>query len=65
MAEIVNLRQLRKRKARAEAGKAADANRALFGRSNAEKARDRAEKQSRDALLDGHRRVVRKPTDEA
>jgi hypothetical protein len=64
MADIVNLRQFRKHKSRAEAGKAADQNRALFGRSKADKARDRAEKQAQSALLDGHRRE-RKPTDEA
>jgi hypothetical protein len=63
MAEIVNLRQFRKQKARAEAGKTADANRALFGRSKADKMRDRAETQARDVLLDGHRREL-KPTDE-
>ena len=64
MGDVVNLRQLRKQKARAEAGKAADQNRALFGRSKADKARDRAGKQATNALLDGHRRE-RKPTDEA
>ena len=64
MADIVNLRQFRKQKTRAEAGKTADQNRALFGRSKSDKARDRAERQAAGTLLDGHRRE-RKPTDEA
>jgi hypothetical protein len=63
MADIVNLRQFRKQKARAEAGKTADQNRVLFGRSKADKTRDRAEQQAASDLLDGHRRE-RKPTDE-
>jgi len=53
MADIVNLRQFRKQKARTEAGKTADANRALFGRSKADKTRERDEKHAQDALLDG------------
>lgn len=40
MAEIVNLRTFRKRKARADATSKADAKRAKFGRTKAEKARD-------------------------
>ena len=64
MADIVNLRQFRKQKARAEAGKAADQNRVLFGRSKADKARDQAEKQTANDRLEGHRRDS-KPTDEA
>jgi hypothetical protein len=40
VAEIVNLRRLRKRKARDDAASKADANRAKFGRTKAEKARD-------------------------
>jgi hypothetical protein len=63
MADIVNLRQFRKQKARAEAGKTADQNRVLFGRSKADKTRDQAERQAASDLLDGHRRE-RKPTDE-
>jgi hypothetical protein len=62
MADIVNLRRFRKQKARSQAGKAADQNRVLFGRSKADKARDRAEQQAASDLLDGHRRE-RKPTD--
>ena len=40
MAEIVNLRSARKARAREQARVAADANRALHGRTRAEKARD-------------------------
>ena len=64
MAEIVNLRQFRKQKARAETGKQADTNRAKFGRGMGEKQRDRAERETAKSFLDGHRRE-RKPGDEA
>ncbi|MCU4180714.1 DUF4169 family protein [Bosea sp. BH3] len=37
MAEIVNLRQFRKQKARVEAGKTAEQNRIEFGRTKAER----------------------------
>lgn len=56
MAEIVNLRQARKAKARAEKELAADSNRAKFGRTKSEK--DRAKKVAaleRDKL-DAHKR---------
>lgn len=56
MAEIVNLRQARKAKARAEKEQAAEANRARFGRTKAERDIERkiSEKENRD--LDGHKR---------
>ena len=56
MAEIVNLRAVRKRKAREDAARTAEMNRALFGRSQPEKQRDRAEKDKARAFVDGHRR---------
>ena len=56
MAEIVNLRVARKRKARADAETAADGNRARFGRSKAEKQRDSDDKERARSFLDGHRR---------
>jgi hypothetical protein len=56
MAEIVNLNRARKARAKAEAGKQAETNRAKFGRSKAEKDRDAAEQARRDALLDGAKR---------
>jgi hypothetical protein len=56
MAEIVNLNRARKAKVRAEAGKQAEANRAKFGRTKAEKDREAGEQARRDALLDRARR---------
>ena len=56
MVEIVNLRHVRKQKARAEAAKAAEQNRALTGRTKAEKQRDQLERESARSFLDGHRR---------
>ena len=43
MTNVVNLRMARKRKARAQKEQAAGENRALHGRSKAEKPRDRME----------------------
>ena len=56
MAEIVNLRQARKAKARA--GKEAEAatNRAKFGRTKAQKVIEAAKKSIEDKRLDGHKR---------
>lgn len=59
MAEIVNLRQFRKQKARVEAEKAAQENRAFHGRTKADKQRDAIEKAAARAHLDGHRRDPR------
>lgn len=56
MAEIVNLRQARKAKARDAARKAGDANAAKHGRGKGEKARDAAERAAEARKLDGHRR---------
>ncbi|MCC6735554.1 MAG: DUF4169 family protein [Bauldia sp.] len=55
-AEIVNLRRVRKEKARADGKREAEANRAAFGRSKAEKAATRATQAAADRKLDGHRR---------
>jgi hypothetical protein len=56
MAEIVNLRTVKKRAARKAARAEADANAAKFGRTKAERALEgkQAEKAARD--LDAHRR---------
>ena len=56
MAELINLRAVRKAKAKAETRVQADANAAKFGSSKAEKAQEtaRAEKAKRD--LDGRQR---------
>lgn len=56
MAEIVNLRRALKAKARAERDKAAEENRIRFGRSKAEKAASRAEKERAARRLDQLRR---------
>ncbi len=56
MAEIVNLNRARKVKARADAAKAAEANRAKFGRTKAQRDAEAAEQARRDALLDGAKR---------
>ena len=53
MGNVVNLNRARKARARAEARTIADANRAKFGRTKAEKVRDRIEKDRAEALLDG------------
>ena len=56
MAEIINLRNIRKRKARAEQEAAAQSNRQKFGRSKSERTLEEA-KQALDARrLDEHKR---------
>jgi hypothetical protein len=55
MVEIVNLRQERKRKARGVRERAAEENRARFGRSKADVKRDTAQRALDDARHDGHR----------
>jgi hypothetical protein len=56
MAEIVNLRNVRKQKARAEKDAAAAANRLQYGRTKADKAKDKADKALATRTLDAHRR---------
>ena len=56
MAEIVNLRNARKQKARAEREVQAEQNRALFGRTKAEGLKQSAEKSLADRKIDGHKR---------
>ncbi|MEG3163873.1 DUF4169 family protein [Sphingomonas sp. PB2P19] len=58
MAEIVNLRRARKAKARATAETTADANRAAFGRTKAEKDVAKAEAARHDRTLDGAKRDI-------
>jgi len=53
MSEIVNLRQARKRAARAAHEDQAAANRAKFGQTKAERVAAKAEAEKRRALLDG------------
>lgn len=56
MAEIVNLRQARKARDRAMKAAVAVENRARFGRSKTEKAKDKAEKARADRTLDDAKR---------
>jgi len=56
MADIVNLRAVRRAKARADREATADANRHKFGRTKAEKEAEAAEKQRAERSLDGHKR---------
>ena len=64
-AEIINLRQARKTKARAEKEKQADQNRLTFGRTKAEKSLTKALNEKAEKALD-HGRLERgadKPED--
>jgi len=55
VADIVNLRQARKQKARDEKTRVAEQNRALHGRSKAEKQRDRLNADKAEKFVAGHR----------
>lgn len=55
-ADIVNLRRVRKAKARLERENEAAANRRLFGRTKAEKLTEKAERERAGKLIEGHRR---------
>ena len=54
MAEIINLRSVKKARQRAEATAQADANAAKFGRTKAEKQAESARKDKAKRDLDGH-----------
>lgn len=56
MADIINLRNVRKQKARDEKEAAAEANRAKFGRTKGEKLKQASEKSRSEKLIDGHKR---------
>ena len=56
MGEVVNLRQVRKAKVRAEKEERAEANRLHSGRSKAEKMSQRAERDRHAKFVDGHKR---------
>ena len=56
MADIVNLKNARKAKARKDAAKDGDANRAAHGRSKSEKSLTKALKDKAARDLDGHKR---------
>lgn len=55
MTQIVNLRTIRKKKARAERETTAAENRIRFGTSKAERQRSEAEKSLASQKLDGHK----------
>jgi hypothetical protein len=55
MADIVNLRTARKHKARAEKERTAEQNRAVHGRSKAERERDRLTAEKAESFIEGHR----------
>ena len=55
MGNLVNLNRFRKRSEREQATKHADANRARFGRSKAERQADERRAQRASELLDQHR----------
>ncbi|RWM78837.1 MAG: DUF4169 family protein [Mesorhizobium sp.] len=55
MADIVNLRQARKQKARAEKGRLAEQKRTLHGRSKADRERDRLIAEKAETFVAGHR----------
>jgi hypothetical protein len=56
MAEIVNFKRARKKKARDAAETEAAANRLTYGRSKAERNLSRAEQEAAERKLDGHKR---------
>ena len=55
MADIINLRSQRKKKARAQAESVAAQNRVIFGRSKADKQRDQLTQSLNAQKLEGHR----------
>ncbi|WP_315838488.1 DUF4169 family protein [Bradyrhizobium prioriisuperbiae] len=55
MGEVVNLNRVRKRVAREQAKKEADANRIKFGRSKTERTIDETTTRRQDSLLEQHR----------
>ena len=61
MADIVNLRQARKRKARAEKEAQAQANRATFGRTEDERRLGEARTDLETRRLEGHRLHPKEP----
>ena len=56
MADIVNLRQFKKQKARGDRETQAEQNRALHGRTKAEKQRDRLTIEQAEKFVEAHRR---------
>ena len=57
MADLINLRRYRKRKAREAEEQNAAERRLSFGVPKAQRTAEEAAKRKRDAALDGHRRI--------
>ena len=55
MADVINLKRFKKRNEREQSAKLADANRARFGRTKAERALDENRKDRADNILDQHK----------
>ena len=55
MAEVINLKRFRKRNEREQSARQAEANRARFGRTKAERALDEHRKDRAGDLLDQHK----------
>jgi len=55
MADVINLKRFKKRNEREQAAKQADTNRALFGRTKAERVLDQRRKDRAGDLLDQHK----------
>jgi hypothetical protein len=55
MGDVVNLKRFKKRAARDQSAKQADANRARFGRTKSERALDKARANRASDVLDQHR----------
>ena len=55
MADVVNLKQFKKRNEREQSAKQADANRARFGRTKSERALDEQRKDRAGHLLEQHK----------
>jgi hypothetical protein len=56
--DLINLRQVRKRKARADKDRVAEQNRLSHGRTKSERQRLEAEARRAAAFVDGHRRAA-------
>ncbi|MEM6888253.1 MAG: DUF4169 family protein [Pseudomonadota bacterium] len=56
MAKPINLNKMRKTKARDSAQARADENAMKFGRTKSEKARDKAQRDKANRLVEGHKR---------
>jgi hypothetical protein len=55
MADVINLKRFKKRSEREQSAKQADANRARFGRTKAERAQDERRKEGAGNFLDQHK----------